>query len=228
MDPQTTATAIPPKPSGVQPTGPASLRVADLRKEYPTPAEPLLVLRGVSFQLARGESLAIVGPSGSGKSTLLNILGTLDRPTAGLVANDGTDPFALSAAALARFRSGHIGFVFQDHHLLPQLTAAENVLIPKLAAGRVSRADGDRAADLLRRVGLGERTTHLPAELSGGERQRVAIARALINGPSLLLCDEPTGNLDARTSGVIADLLFTLAAESNAVLVAVTHSRDLA
>ena len=149
MDPQTAATAIPPKPSGVQPTGPASLRVADLRKEYPTPAEPLLVLRGVSFELARGESLAIVGPSGSGKSTLLNILGTLDRPTGGSVAIDGTDPFALSAAALARFRSGHVGFVFQDHHLLPQLTAAENVLIPRLAAGRVS---GSTSAEQLERL----------------------------------------------------------------------------
>jgi lipoprotein-releasing system ATP-binding protein len=228
MDPQTATTVSRPSPAADSAFRPASLRVAGLRKEYPTPAEPLLVLRGVSFELARGESLAIVGPSGSGKSTLLNILGTLDRPTGGSVSIDGTDPFDLSAAELARFRSGHIGFVFQDHHLLPQLTAAENVLIPKLAQGRVAPADSDRAADLLRRVGLGERTTHLPAELSGGERQRVAIARALINGPSLLLCDEPTGNLDARTSGVIADLLFALAAETNAVLVAVTHSRDLA
>jgi lipoprotein-releasing system ATP-binding protein len=229
MDQQTAAvTAAPTQSPANQRFRAASLCVADLRKEYPTPAEPLLVLRNVSFELARGESLAIVGPSGSGKSTLLNILGTLDRPTGGSVEIDGTDPFALSAAELARFRSRHVGFVFQDHHLLPQLTAAENVLIPKLAQGRVAPTDNDRAADLLRRVGLDERTTHLPAELSGGERQRVAIARALINGPSLLLCDEPTGNLDARTSGVIADLLFALAADSNAVLVAVTHSRDLA
>ena len=209
-------------------TDPAALSVAELRKEYPTPAEPLLVLRGVTFSLARGQSLAIVGPSGSGKSTLLNILGTLDRPTGGRVTIDGADPFALSANDLAGFRSRKVGFIFQDHHLLPQLTAAENVLVPKLAAGGASRADADRAADLLRQVGLEGRATHLPAELSGGERQRVAVARALMNGPSLLLCDEPTGNLDQRTSHTIADLLFSLAAQTQAVLVAVTHSRDLA
>src|SRR3954471_3758542 len=185
MDQQTAAPGvIPYQAARGTPTGPASLRVADLRKEYPTPAEPLLVLRGVSFELARGESLAIVGPSGSGKSTLLNILGTLDRPTGGSGAIDGTDPFALSAAALARFRSGHVGFVFQDHHLLPQLTAAENVLIPRLATGARAAADARRAQALLQRAGLEARSPHLPAELSGGERQRVSIARALMNGPS--------------------------------------------
>ena len=206
----------------------ASLCVVDVRKEYPTPAEPLVVLRGVSFDLARGQSLAIVGPSGSGKSTLLNILGTLDRPTAGQVTVDGQDPFALSPADLAGFRSGRVGFIFQDHHLLPQLSAAENVLVPKLAAGRVSRDDAAHALDLLRLVGLQDRASHLPAELSGGERQRVAIARAMINGPALLLADEPTGNLDVRTAHTIADLLFELAGRTNAVLIAVTHSPDLA
>ncbi len=204
------------------------LQVSGLRKDYITPAEPLVVLKGVSFSLSAGESMAIVGPSGSGKSTLLNILGTLDPPTAGSVRLDGVDPFSLSAAALARFRSEKIGFVFQDHHLLPQLTAAENVLIARLAERKVVKADADRAAELLRRVGLQGRATHLPAELSGGERQRVAIARALMNGPSLLLCDEPTGNLDAHTAGSVADLLFALAAESKAILIAVTHSPQLA
>jgi predicted ABC-type transport system involved in lysophospholipase L1 biosynthesis ATPase subunit/glycosyltransferase involved in cell wall biosynthesis len=204
------------------------LEVSGVRKEYITPAEPLVVLKGVSFSLSSGESMAIVGPSGSGKSTLLNILGTLDPPTSGSVRLDGVDPFTLSASALARFRSGKIGFVFQDHHLLPQLTAAENVLIAKLAEGNVSDADAVRAADLLRRVGLEGRATHLPAELSGGERQRVAIARALMNGPLLLLCDEPTGNLDAHTAASVADLLFALAKESTAIMIAVTHSPQLA
>jgi lipoprotein-releasing system ATP-binding protein len=204
------------------------LHVAGLRKEYPTPAEPLVVLRGVSFDLAPAASLAVVGPSGSGKSTLLNILGTLDPPTAGTFRLDGIDPFALSPSALAKFRSTKIGFIFQDHHLLPQLTALENVLIPRLALGRAAQADADRAKGLLQQVGLEGRATHLPAELSGGERQRVAIARSLMNGPSLLLCDEPTGNLDTRTAEAIGDLLFRLATESNAVMIAVTHSRELA
>jgi len=213
-------------PSAVAMT--SGLQVTGLRKEYITPAEPLVVLKGVSFSLSPGDSMAIVGPSGSGKSTLLNILGTLDPPTSGSVQLDGTDPFALSAAALARFRSEKIGFVFQDHHLLPQLTAAENVLIAKLAEGNVGEADAVRAADLLQRVGLAGRSTHLPAELSGGERQRVAIARALMNRPSLLLCDEPTGNLDGHTAASVADLLFELAKESNAIMIAVTHSPQLA
>jgi lipoprotein-releasing system ATP-binding protein len=204
------------------------LHVSGLRKEYPTPAAPLVVLRGVSFDLAPAEALAVVGPSGSGKSTLLNILGTLDPPTGGTFHLDGVDPFSLSPSDLARFRSTKIGFIFQDHHLLPQLTALENVLIPKLALGKAAKADADRAKGLLQQVGLEGRATHLPAELSGGERQRVAIARALMNGPSLLLCDEPTGNLDARTAEAIGDLLFRLAAESNAVMIAVTHSRELA
>jgi lipoprotein-releasing system ATP-binding protein len=202
--------------------------VRDLRKEYPTPAEPLVVLRDVTFDLARGVPLAIVGPSGSGKSTLLNVLGTLDTPSSGSFTLDGIDPFALSANELAKFRSCKIGFVFQDHHLLPQLTAAENVLVPKLAQGRASAADSARAAELLKEVGLQDRASHLPAELSGGERQRVAIARAMMNSPSLILADEPTGNLDPRSAKQIADLLFDLAARTNAVLIAVTHSMELA
>src|SRR5665213_1422285 len=215
-------------------TGPApgplagGLVVSDLRKEYPTPTEPLVVLRGVSFLLAAGERVAIIGPSGSGKSTLLNIIGTLDEPTAGGVTLAGVDPFALKSKALARFRSGQIGFVFQDHHLLPQCNALENVLVPRLALGSVSSTDSDRAAQLLRQVGLEGRATHLPAELSGGERQRVAIARALINSPDLLLCDEPTGNLDTKTGQAIGELLTTLASQTKAILIVVTHSTALA
>jgi len=205
-----------------------ALHVDDIWKEYPTPTEPLVVLRGVSLELSPGDTLAVVGPSGSGKSTLLNILGTLDRPTRGAVRLGETDPFSLSPARLAAFRSHQIGFVFQDHHLLPQCTAAENVMIARLAAGQVSDADAVRAADLLRMVGLEDRARHLPSELSGGERQRVAIARALMNGPRLLLCDEPTGNLDQKTSHAVAQLLLHLAAEFRAILIAVTHSPALA
>jgi len=205
-----------------------SLQLDGVYKEYPTPAEPLTVLRGVSLAMTAGQMLAIVGPSGSGKSTLLNIVGTLDRPTRGTVRIDGKDPFALSPADLAGFRSRHIGFVFQEHHLLPQCTAIENVLMARLAIGKVGRNDIAHAERLLDRVGLGHRATHLPGELSGGERQRVAIARALLNSPGLLLCDEPTGNLDSRTSRTIAELLIEVAREQNALLIAVTHSQMLA
>jgi lipoprotein-releasing system ATP-binding protein len=204
-----------------------TLRVVELRKEYPTPTQPLVVLRAVGLTLSPGERLAVVGPSGSGKSTLLNILGTLDTPTSGRVSLAGLDPFSLGSNELARFRSQSIGFVFQDHHLLPQCTAMENVLLPKLAIeGRTTPADAQRASDLLARVGLSDRATHLPAELSGGERQRVAIARALMNGPALLLADEPTGNLDSKTAGAVADLLLSLSADT--ILIAVTHSPQLA
>jgi lipoprotein-releasing system ATP-binding protein len=204
------------------------LRVVDLRKQYPTPAEPLVVLRGVNLALNSGESVAVVGPSGSGKSTLLNILGTLDRPTGGDVRLDGVDPFALDVNALARFRSERVGFIFQDHHLLPQCTAMENVLVARLAVGKVSREHADRAAELLRLVGLEGRANHLPAELSGGERQRVAIARAMMNKPSLLLCDEPTGNLDPKTSQSVGDLLRSVNRQAGAMLIVVTHSVALA
>ncbi len=206
----------------------AGLVVHNLQKEYPTPAAPLVVLRGVSFSLAGGDTLAIVGPSGSGKSTLLNILGTLDRPTAGSISLNGIDPFSYSPAKLARFRSERVGFVFQDHHLLPQCTAIENVLIASMAAGRVTEEHAKRAAELLRRVGLEGRTTHLPGELSGGERQRVAVARALMNQPKMLLADEPTGNLDARTGLEVGNLLKELSAQSSAILIVVTHSPTLA
>lgn len=215
-------------PSAASSAPKAPLVVSDLRKEYPTPAQPLVVLRGVSFTVAPGERAAILGPSGSGKSTLLNILGTLDDPTGGSVTLGGVNPFSLSAKELARFRGTRIGFVFQDHHLLPQCNALENVLVPLLASGSVKEADAQRARQLLEQVGLEGRATHLPAELSGGERQRVAVARALIHHPSLLLCDEPTGNLDTSTGSAIGQLLITLADQFNAILIAVTHSPALA
>jgi lipoprotein-releasing system ATP-binding protein len=203
--------------------------IADsLSKHYPSRGEPLEVLRSVSLQMDRGQSLAIVGPSGTGKSTLLHLIGTLDAPTSGTITLDGVNPYELSEAALARFRNQRIGFIFQDHHLLPQLTILENVLVPALAAGRPSEAAVDRAGDLIERVGLASRIDHLPSELSGGERERVAVARALLNQPSLVLADEPTGNLDRKNAERIAELLVELHKEQNNILITVTHSASLA
>ena len=205
-----------------------SLSVRDLSKSYPTRGGDMPVLRGVNLTLAAGESAAIMGPSGSGKSTLLHILGTLDRPTAGRVELDGTDPFALPEAGLAGFRNSRIGFVFQDHHLLPQCTVLENVLIPTLVGEPADDATRARARQLLTRVGLHDRLDHRPAELSGGERQRAAVARALIRQPKLLLADEPTGNLDRKNAQLVGELLLELHREQQTVLVVVTHSQDLA
>jgi lipoprotein-releasing system ATP-binding protein len=204
------------------------LVVQHLSKSYPTPGEPLVVLEDVSLELSRGDSLAIVGPSGSGKSTLLQIIGTLDRPTSGSVRLEQQDPFQLTEPELARFRNRRIGFVFQDHHLLPQLTAWENVLVPTLAEGRPDSAAVERAENLLGRVGLSNRRNHRPSELSGGERQRVAIARALVCQPLLLMADEPTGNLDRRTAETITDLLLELQQNSATMMIVVTHSAGLA
>jgi lipoprotein-releasing system ATP-binding protein len=204
------------------------LVVSHLTKSYPTPAAPLEVLRDVSLTMDRGESVAIIGPSGSGKSTLLNILGTLDRPTSGICELSGTDATQLSEAALARFRNEQIGFIFQEHHLLPQLTVLENVLIPALAAGRPDESIIARARELLDRVGLTNRLSHIPGELSGGQKERVAVARALLNQPTLVLADEPTGNLDRETAAQISKLLIELQKEQNTMLVAVTHSLQLA
>jgi lipoprotein-releasing system ATP-binding protein len=205
-----------------------SLRVHHLGKDYPTRSGPLTVLRDVNLELERGEALAVMGPSGSGKSTLLHILGTLDTPTSGQVRLDGTDPFALGERPLADFRNKNIGFVFQDHHLLPQCSVLENILLPTL----VSHGDRDAvrawATQLLERVGLADRLDHRPAELSGGERQRVAVARALVHKPALLLADEPTGNLDRRTAQAVGQLLLELHREQGTVLVVVTHSAELA
>lgn len=185
------------------------------------------VLVDCSLELRRGELLAITGPSGSGKSTLLHILGTLDRPDSGEVEIAGQRPFELDDDALAAFRHRHVGFLFQDHFLLPQYSVLENVLLPTLA-GRPTASAAERARRLLERVGLGQRLDHRPAELSGGERQRVAIARALICAPGLLLCDEPTGSLDPKTARQIADLLFEVQEAEGATLVVVTHSQELA
>jgi lipoprotein-releasing system ATP-binding protein len=206
------------------------LNVSHLHKEYPTPTDPLVVIRDVTFSLQRGQALAVMGPSGSGKSTLLYILGALEPPTRGAITLDGADPFTAGEAELASFRNRQVGFVFQDHHLLPQCSALENVLIPTMAPGAAySGKEADaRARELLGRVGLSSRLDHRPAELSGGERQRVAIARALINQPPLILADEPTGNLDRHTADKVADLLLDLHRQENTILVLVTHSLDLA
>jgi lipoprotein-releasing system ATP-binding protein len=202
------------------------LVVRDVHKRFETNSEPVEVLRGISFELGEGEALAITGPSGSGKSTLLHLIGSLDRPSSGTIEIDGTDPFALPETKLAWFRNRTIGFVFQDSHLLPQYTVLENVLVPSLAFKGPSMES--RAAELLERVGLGHRMTHRPAELSGGERQRAAVARALLNRPRLLLCDEPTGSLDRVAATAVTDLLFELHKAERTVLIAVTHSLDLA
>ncbi len=207
------------------------LSVQGLHKEYPTRGEPLVVLRNVSFQLSSGEAMVIMGPSGSGKSTLLHILGTLDtpnEPTEDKVLIEGRDPFTLSEPELALFRNRKIGFVFQDHHLLPQCSALENVLIPRMGAGSGGAADPKRALTLLDRVGLAARRDYRPAELSGGERQRVALARSLVNRPRLMLADEPTGNLDRATAESVAALLLELHREEGGLLVVVTHSPTLA
>jgi lipoprotein-releasing system ATP-binding protein len=181
------------------------------------------VLRDVSLGLERGQNVAILGPSGSGKSTLLSIVGALEPPSGGRVVLDRQDP-----ATLAAFRNRKIGFVFQDHHLLPQCSVLENVLTPTVAAGRTSTEDIGRAWMLLDRVGLADRVHYRPAELSGGERQRAALARAMIRTPLLLLADEPTGNLDSSTAARVAELLLELQRQEQTMLIVVTHSQRLA
>ena len=203
------------------------LNVAHLTKDYPGPAGALSVLSDVSFSLEAGDAAAIMGPSGSGKSSLLYILGALEPPSSGTVTLDGQNPFHLSADGLAAFRNRSVGFVFQDHCLLPQCTVLENVLIPTLV-GNDDAADAKRARVLVERVGLAARIDHRPGELSGGERQRVAIARALVRAPRLLLCDEPTGNLDRASADQIAALLLDLHRRQQGVLIVVTHSAQLA
>ncbi len=206
---------------------PPLLQVESIQKQFPTRSGPLDVLRGVSFSLDTGQAAAIMGPSGSGKSTLLNILGTLEAPTKGRLTIDQRNPFELSERDLAQFRNQRIGFVFQEHHLLPQCSVLENVLLPTLASPGNDEGTG-RAKKLLDRVGLAERLDHRPAELSGGERQRVAIARALINRPALLLADEPTGNLDRATADRVGALLSEMHHEEGTTLIVVTHSPELA
>ena len=209
--------------------GMTSLVVQHVSKAYPTTAgASLQILTDVSFTLTPGENLAILGPSGSGKSTLLAILGTLDQPTTGSVTLGDVAPAQLTEAELAQFRSHQIGFVFQDHHLLPQCTVLENVLLPFLANSQAGPEEVAAAEQLLKRVGLSDRSQHRPAQLSGGEKQRAAIARALVRRPTLLLADEPTGNLDHQTANEVVDLLLELQTEQNSILVTATHSTTLA
>ena len=214
------------------PTPAPLLKVANVTRRYDSPdsAQPITVLDQVSLQVARGESLAIVGPSGSGKSTLLQIIGTLDRPSSGTVTLDGQDLHTLDDLQVARVRNRQIGFVFQSHYLLPQCTVWENVLVPTLACPEHARHQdsGERAERLLIRVGLSERKAHLPGALSGGERQRVAVVRALINQPQLLLADEPTGSLDHASAQQLRQLLLELNREEGVTLIVVTHALDLA
>ena len=203
------------------------LKVENVSKEYPTPRGPLKIVSDISLSLSRGDAVSIMGPSGSGKSTLLYIMGALEPPTSGTVTLDGLNPFQLKEKELAASRNKEIGFIFQDHCLLPQCSVLENVLTPTL----VSEAGGnstDRARELLEHVGLADRLDHRPAKLSGGEKQRVSLARALITKPQLLLCDEPTGNLDHKAADVVASLLLELHQQQETILVVVTHSAELA
>jgi lipoprotein-releasing system ATP-binding protein len=204
------------------------LEAREIEKVFDAPGGELRVLRGVSLVLQRGEVVGIYGPSGAGKSTLLHILGTLEAPTSGQVLYEGTDVAALSPAARARFRGCTIGFVFQFHHLLPELTALENVMLPCLIAGTPPRDARARARTLLAEVGLEPRAEHRPSQLSGGEQQRVAVARALVNGPAVVFADEPTGNLDRSTSASLVELLWQLNREGDTSFLLVTHDEALA
>jgi len=200
-----------------------------ITKSYRTPRGELPILSGITLSLDRGAAVAIMGPSGSGKSTLLYILGALEPPSSGTVTLDGQDPFRMNEPDQAAFRNRHIGFVFQDHSLLPQCSVLENVLAPTFVASPAAGGDdGERARALLAQVGLSDRIDHRPAELSGGEKQRAALARALIRHPTLLLCDEPTGNLDRAAADTVAELLLQLHAAQHTILVVVTHSAALA
>jgi lipoprotein-releasing system ATP-binding protein len=203
------------------------LKVDKVSKTYPTPAGPLAIVSDVSLELPQGSAVSIMGPSGSGKSTLLYMLGALEPPSSGTITLDDQDPFLLDAKQLAAFRNQRIGFVFQDHCLLPQCSVIENVLTPTLVSTMNGAVD-ERARNLLEQVGLGGRITHLPGQLSGGEKQRVALARALIMKPRLLLCDEPTGNLDQKSADVVGGMLLDIHQQANTILIVVTHSVDLA
>ncbi len=205
-----------------------ALKVFDLRKEFDLEHDKVRVLDGVSFDAGYGETIVVTGPSGSGKSTLLHILGALEPPTSGSVQIDARSPFDWPEKEVARFRNQTIGFVFQEHHLLPQYSVMENVLLPTMAASATSTGKAERARELLDRVGLSHRVEYRPGQLSGGERQRVAIARALINQPRILLCDEPMGSLDTTTAGQVSDVLFDLHEREGMLMLVVTHSLELA
>jgi len=204
------------------------LEVRNLTKFYGTGAGKVEVLKGIDLTVAAGDTVALVGPSGAGKSTLLHLMGTIDRPSTGEVLFDGKDIFALADQPLASFRNRSIGFVFQFHHLLPEFTALENVMMPLLIGGERKKLADERARALLNDVGLTHRITHRPGELSGGEQQRVAIARALVRSPRLLLADEPTGNLDMKTSEEVHALLYSIQSQTGISLVIVTHNERLA
>ena len=204
------------------------LEARSLSKSFPTPSGSLSVLSDVNLSVAGRERVVVMGPSGSGKSTLLAILGGLEEPTSGNVQLDSVNPYALSVTRRARFRNQQVGFVFQDHCLLESCTALDNVLVPALAGGRVNDSLVQRGRFLLDRVGLGNRLSHLPAELSGGERQRVAVARALLLRPTMLLADEPTGQLDSISAAYVIDLLTELVDEAGSLLCLVTHDESIA
>jgi lipoprotein-releasing system ATP-binding protein len=204
------------------------LEVKGLRKSFGSGDSQVDVLRGIDLSVKAGETIAMVGASGAGKSTLLHLMGGLDRPTAGEVLFQGKDIFLLNDVSLASFRNHSVGFVFQFHHLLPEFTALENVMMPALIGGTRREEAETAAVDLLKDVGLGHRMTHKPGELSGGEQQRVAIARALVMSPPLLLADEPTGNLDTRTSEEVHALLSEIHSKKGITLVIVTHNEGLA
>jgi len=203
------------------------LEVTSVSKTYPSPEGEVAILYDVSLSLAPGDAAAIMGPSGSGKSTLLYILGALEPPTSGSVTLEGTNPFGLPGKQLATFRNKQIGFVFQDHCLLPQCSVLENVLVPTIV-GPAESTSSAHAQQLVEQVGLAHRIAHLPGQLSGGEKQRVALARALVRRPRLLLCDEPTGNLDRASADSVATLLLELQRAQRAILIVVTHSAELA
>jgi len=202
------------------------LDIKDIKKSYRISKEKNLeVLKGINLQINREEIVAIVGKSGAGKSTLLHLIGTLDNPDSGKIFFDGTDVYAMKEKELSKFRNSKIGFIFQFHHLLPEFTAIENVMIPSMIGGKEDKV---RAADLLREVGIEERINHRPNEISGGEAQRIAIARALINSPDLILADEPTGNLDTHNADAVMNLIFSLRNKFKQTFIIVTHNEEFA
>jgi lipoprotein-releasing system ATP-binding protein len=216
---------VPKKKTSVE----ALIRVQGLTKTFPTgKGGKLYVLRGINLVVGKGQIVAIVGASGAGKSTLLHIMGTLDRPTSGQVLYEETDVFSLDDTRLARFRNDRVGFVFQFHHLLPEFTALENVAMPALVGGKKLHQVEARAKELLREVGVEDRAHERPPNLSGGEQQRVAVARALMNEPSVILADEPSGNLDTHNASILHDLLWNLSRDRGQTFVVVTHNESLA